>query len=509
MGNRKKGITLSYVNTIFNMICGLFLSSFLVKVLGDTEYGIYKTIGSFANYLVLLEFGTGTVIARNVSVCRSKNATEEEINKNVSTIWNITNALSLLILIVSIVFYFCIDKMYAESMTPEQIEYGKLIFIFITAYLIVSFYSQTLNGITLAFEHYSFSSVLEIARNAVRVIMLVGFILAWRYSIIIAIVDAFISLILVAVKFAFCKKKLRVKFGLKYIDKLVLKSVLPLCLALFLQTIVNQANSNVDQFIIGIVMTPEDVTLYSIALYIYSVYSAMMTIPISMYTPEVTKNVVEGKEGKELTKTLVAPSRLLAFIGGAILFGFVGFGRQFISMFYGDSYLLAWTIGLIIMVPSFINCTTGVLINVLNALNKRMARSAILIGTTIVNIGLTIWWIHIWGMVGAAVATAVCTVVGQLILMGIYYKRAININVLYLYLKAFKGIIIYQIIGAIASFFAGYFISNVYLSFAVAAITYGVVFLGLYLLFGASKQEKSSIKSIFKKVLNKIRRKNA
>ena len=109
MKKRNIGLALSYTNTFLNMIVGLFLSSFLLRQLGDTEYGIYQTIASFANYLVLLEFGTGTVMARNLSVCRSNGETQLQIEKNISTIWSITNILALVIAVVSVAFYFYYD----------------------------------------------------------------------------------------------------------------------------------------------------------------------------------------------------------------------------------------------------------------------------------------------------------------------------------------------------------------------------------------------------------------
>ena len=145
MKNRSKGIVLSYVNSGLSMICGLFLSSYLLRMLGDTEYGVYQTVSAFANYLVLFEFGTGTVMTRNLSMCFGKKASREEIDKNVSTIWSITNILAIFILIVSVVFYCLIGVIYTKSLTVEQIAYGRKIFVFITFYLVFSFYTQTMN----------------------------------------------------------------------------------------------------------------------------------------------------------------------------------------------------------------------------------------------------------------------------------------------------------------------------------------------------------------------------
>ena len=64
LNSRKTGIVFSYISNILNMVCGIYLSRFLLLQLGDTDYGIYQTVASFASYLVLLEFGTGSVMTR-------------------------------------------------------------------------------------------------------------------------------------------------------------------------------------------------------------------------------------------------------------------------------------------------------------------------------------------------------------------------------------------------------------------------------------------------------------
>lgn len=82
-----------------------------------------------------------------------------------------------------------------------------------------------------------------------------------------------------------------------------------------------------------------------------------------------------------------------------------------------------------------INMSNGILINVLDALNKRMVRSYVLVFTTIANIILTVVWIDILGIIGACIATAVCTLVGQVTMMNVYYSKKLNIKVMYLYKK--------------------------------------------------------------------------
>lgn len=501
--NRNAGIALSYVNTVLNMICGLFLSSYLMRKLGDTNYGVYQNITSFANYLVLLEFGTGTVMTRNLSVCRSRSSSKEEIQRNISTIWTITGVLALLIAAVSVVFYFCLDTIYSGSMTAEQIEDGKKIFIVITVYLLASFLVSTMNGVVLAHEKYTLQSKISIARILTRTLALIGIISFYKYSIVIACVDAVLSVAVFVFLFVYVRRELKVKVNFSNFDRAIFNASLPLCTAIFLQTLVNQANSSVAKFITGIKLAPELVTLYSVGLYIYSMFSSLTTIPISMYAPQITRDVIGGTRGKELTEKLVQPSRLIAIVGGTVLFGFVAVGRSFISIVYGNEYMQAWFIALIIMIPMFINMSNGVIINVLDAMNKRMSRSIVLSVTTGLNIILTIVLIDVFGVVGAALSTGICTFLGQVLMMNIYYQKVIGIHVLYMFKEVYKGIIVYQILGAAVGFAVSSAISLNFVSFIVGGMTYVAISFGGFILFGKNETEKQVVDKFTGKLFHK------
>ncbi len=498
MKSRKLGIILSYVNTGLNMVIGLFMSAFLIRLLGDTEYGIYKTMSSFANCLVLFEFGTGTVMTRNLSVCFANNEPQEKVDRNISTIWVITNILAVFISIVSVIFYFAADNIYANSLTPEQIVYGKKIFIFVAVYLVASFYVQTLHGVVMAYEYYPFASLMNIIKIISRTALLVVLLCFIQKAIWIAVVDMAVNVGILIVTLIFCKIKCRMTTSFNKFDINIFKSSLPMSLAIFLQVIVNQANSNVDSLLIGIKLNPESVSLYSVGLYVYSIFSSLTTTPISMYAPQIVRTVHNGASKQALTDSLVQPSRLIVLVGGSILFGFIAAGRQFIEIVYGAEYLDAWIIAIVIMAPMFINMANGVMVNVLDAMNKRMARSKALIITTIANIILTFFWLDWWGPIGAALATCVCTILGQVLIMNIYYHRVIGVNVIYLFGKTFKGILLYQIIAAAISFLIAIRIENLCGSFAVAIGLYLLIFGIGYLRFGANDVEQQMIKRTLK-----------
>lgn len=499
MKSRKIGIVLSYGSTILSMLCGLFLSSYLLRMLGQTDYGIYQTVCSFANYLVLLEFGTGTVITRNIARCRV-NSRPEDIQKNVSTVWAVNMILAVLLVLAAVVFYSIIPTLYAKTLSYEQIVYARKIFALEAVYLVVSFFVTVPQGILLGFEQYQLPPIVNLIRLILRTLALTLLVFYYRLAIIIVCVDLAISVMVFAFEAWYCKSRFQIRFSIRGFDKQIFLDALPLCMAIFIQCLVNQANSNVDKFVLGIRLSPESVSVYSVGLYIYSIFSSLTTIPISMYAPQIVQEVEKGTSGRELEKFLIQPSRLIVLVGGTILFGFVSVGKQFIELVYGAEYTVAWVVALIIMFPMLLNMSNGILINVLDATNRRLARSYVLGITTIANIVLTLLWVDRWGMIGASIATAVCTIVGQITLMNIYYSKKMKINVLYMYRETFRGILGYQVIASSVAYLIASRISNVVVALLVGCLAYVFVFAVLFLCKGAKAGEKALVMRILPKL---------
>ena len=204
--SKKMGITLSYVNTFLSMVFGIILSSYLIRALGDTEYGVYQTVTAFANYLLILELGTGTITQRNVVICY-QNGDQEGIDKTISTMWLITIILSLAISVISIFFYCSIDDLYRNTMSPDQVQYAKKIFFFFMGNLLLTFLTQTLNGYTLGVKKFSFAQITKLAKAVMRTITIIGITVFYRHSNGIAAVDFLLSLVCFLLSFNFCRRK--------------------------------------------------------------------------------------------------------------------------------------------------------------------------------------------------------------------------------------------------------------------------------------------------------------
>lgn len=501
--NRGLGLVLSYLNTILNMISGLVLSSFLLLSLGDTEYGLYQTVSSFAGYLALLEFGTGTVMTRNISVCLNSTSLkdrEEAVNRNLSTVWMISLVLSALMAVGASIFYMNLGNIYAKTMNAEQIAYAKNIMLFMFGYILLGYLNQNTNGFLLAHEEYTFASLLSVIRVILKTVSLIILISIWQHAIIIAAVEMTLSLVVFILTLVYSIAKYHARISPRYFDKRIFFASIPMCLALLLQTLTNQANSSVDKFVIGVTMSMESVALYSVAQYVFSMFATVATIPVSMFLPEVSKNMAKKLSPKEFTDTLIHPCRLTTLICGSLLCGFFAVGKQFICLLYSPEKKEAWLYALIIITPMFVNMTDAVIINVLDVANKRLVRSLALLGTTVANIILTVWFIDLWGIIGAVIATAITLVIGNILVVNIYYFKKFKIRILYLYKEAYKGILPFQLISGITAYFTASFIRSDLLSLLIGGLMYILLSFSLIFFFGLRKEEKVKLNTFLRKI---------
>lgn len=497
--SRKRGIVISYTFTILNTLIGLFMSAFVIKSVGQENYGVYQAITAFASYLVLFELGTGNILNRNISLLKKDGTEQKEIDRSISTIWSIVLTLSAVIFAFALVFFFSMDRIYLHSMTPAQIAFGKPLFALVIIKLIFAYFTQTLNGALIGFEHYSAPKVIALAHLLLRTVLVVAFLSIYRNIQIMVLLEAILEIAMFIATVVYGKVRLKIKLSVRNFDKTIFKAAMPLALALLFQSVINMANNSVDKFVISVTMPPENVAIYSVAMYIFTTFSSLTSLPITMYMPEIAKNMRAGVREKALTQVLVQPCRLVVIIGGAIVGGFIAIGRPFITFMYGSDYLEAWLIAVVIMVPMLISMTNGVVINILDILNKRLIRSAILLATAIMNIILTVWWVQTYGMLGAAVATAIATSIG-LVITNTYYSKALKLKILFLFYQSYKGILPCLILAVLGGWGVTLLVTNALLKCLLGGCVFLLVFAGAFSLFGANQAEKDMLKNIIGKI---------
>ena len=487
MKKQSRGILLSYLYFALNAISSIFLSAYVIRMVGSTDYGVYQTMTSFVSYLILLEFGTGTLIMRNMALCRNKSLSQDDTNRNFSTIFTLTLILSILLIAFSGIFFFNIRNIYHNTLSEEQLGEGKIIFIFASLNLLINFINQSFNGALLALENYSFEKIINLSKLFVKDIVVIFLLLVVPNVYVVVLVDLILSISCFLITFLFFKVKTKIKFSFRLFDKKIFRESIPFLFGMFLQTVVNTVNCNVDKFIIGVTIGPNEVAIYSIAMSMFVMFSSIATLTINMYMPKLAK--VKDTNSQEAYDIITKACRLNIIVTGIILCGFILVGKTFISLVYGEEFNDAWLCSLLIMVPLFFDSFNGVIIDIVQVKNKLHLRSIILCGIVLINICLTIPLLKAIGIVGAALATGISLLL-QIVVMNIFYKKVLGIKILFVWRSSFKNLFLVLVIATFVSYCFCSKISNPIAFFISCGGTLVIISILFLFLFGFNETEK-------------------
>src|SRR5690625_3421495 len=107
----KYGVYLSYISLFVTNISNLIITPFIIRNLGDSQYGLYMLIGALIGYVAVLDFGLNNTIVRFVAKYRAEQNKEEEENSLFST-FIIYGVISFVLMIVGILIYFQLETLF-------------------------------------------------------------------------------------------------------------------------------------------------------------------------------------------------------------------------------------------------------------------------------------------------------------------------------------------------------------------------------------------------------------
>lgn len=435
--SKKLAVTLTYVSIIVQALSTLLLTSFYLRVLGEETYGLYQMINAVAQYILILDLGISTVMVRYLAEFEAKEQHEKSENFALHfgiIVLGVIAAITLLGVVVN----SHIEHIY-RNLTIEEYRISHRMFTFIIVQLVFTVAGHFFQGVSFAYEQYAFEkliSIVQICINTVLVILLIRLGMG-VLGIVVANSAVIVLHTLISAFYALFAVRFRIRFH--GWDFSMLRPAFLLMLAMLLQAVVGHVNSSVDKTILGIMAAKTDVAVYAVAATVITMFNTLPTAISSVFQPAAVRLVAAGSSGEQLTDFVIRPGRLQFMIMGGFIAGFFLLGRDFLVCWTNRDMLPAWGYVLLILIPNAVPLMQNTCLSVLNAMDKRMARSLILFLMTAVNIGMTIGLIRMVGPIGAPLATGVSYVIGHGLLMNLYYQKRIGLNVARMFREILHG----------------------------------------------------------------------
>ncbi|CZE47031.1 oligosaccharide flippase family protein [Campylobacter geochelonis] len=500
---RRAGVLLSYANIFLGTFLAFVYTPFMLRMLGQSEFGIYSLAASVIGYLAILDLGFGNAIIVFTSKYITQNRKDDE-KKLHGTIFSIYLVMSIVVLIAGALFVVFADAIFSSSMSTEEIAKMRIMFALLTLNLAISFPFSIYSSILSAYENFIFIKLISIFRTALMPILMVPMLLLGHKAITMVVVVTLINLACLLADFIYCKRVINPQVSPKNFDKSVLKEVFSYSFFIFLGMIVDQVNWNVDNFILGVVASSVAVSMYSVALIINNMFITLSVTISGVMLPKMAKMVSSNSTNTELTNELIKVGRLqyyIIFLIGSLI---VLFGREFIVLWAGAEYEISYYITLILVVPVCIPLIQNLGISILQAKNMFKFRAIAAFFMTLVNIAISIPLAKLYGGVGSAIGTAFALVVLNIFIMNFYYHFKVGLDMIRFWKSIAKMSFVFVLyVGLILIFMHYIRFSGIWFLIVNGGI-YILIYIFIAVKFVMNEYEKAILNSLLTKFRIKI-----
>lgn len=479
-----------YGSIVLTTVLNLILTRIYLRTLGQDNYGLYQMIYSIAQYILVLDMGISTVMVRYLVDYNSKGDKDGAENF----------AFHIGLLIIGILFIIAIgctvlnssiEKIYA-NLTAEEYAISHKMFVIMAFTLCLTIIQHFLRGIINSKELFVIGNISTIAASIGKFLIVYILLNQGIGVIAIALSDLIVKIFIVLAGIYLCFFKIRFRVRPHKINFRILSGAFVLMGGMLLHSVSTFANNAIDKTILGIMMSKSDVAVYAIAMPFITVFNMLPTIFTNMFLPTAIRIKNNGASGNEYTSLIVKVGRYQFSICGLMLVGFLVCGKDFIALMYGKEVLQAWIIAIIIMIPSTIQLSEEALNGVIDANDKRLFFSSMVLGMSLLNIVLTVIMVKLWGILGAPIATSISYISYFIVARNMFARKMFGINIsrmikeipsrtlLCLFGSAVPGIVLNLI-----------FPGKYYLwLFLFKALSTGVVFAALMFKYGFSLDER-------------------
>ena len=501
MNQKKAGVIISYIGMAVNMLSGLIYTPIMLRLLGQSEYGLYQLVYSVVSYLSLLSLGFGSSYMRFYSREKARN-NDEGIARINGMFLLIFCFMSIICIVCGIIMLRNIKMIFGNGLTSNEYKTASILMLLMSINLALTFPNSVFNCIITSQEKFLFQKTLSLFQYLLHPFITLPLLLAGYGSIGIVTGTTLLTVSVLISNVYYCLKKIHSQFCFSNLQFSQLTEMWVFTFFIFLNQIVDQINWSIDKFLLGRLSGTISVAIYGVGAQINSLYIQFSSAVSNVFIPKVNRIVAESGDNKELTELFTRVGRIQFIIMSLILTGFVFFGKHFIMFWAGNGYGESYIITLLLIIPVTIPLIQNLGIEIQRAKNKHKARSIVYFMIAIANILISIPLIKVFGPVGAAFGTTISLVVGNVLFMNWYYHKKLGIDIVYFWrhiLQFSKAFVFPVLIGIIAQYCT---YSNV-AELVIAILIYSIVFCISMYLFGMNDEEKNIVNKQIRKLLKK------
>ena len=503
MNQIKAGAILNYVIIGLNTLVGLLYTPFMLRCLGQNEYGLYSLVASVIAYLTILDFGFGNAIIRYTAKFRAEGKAQEQ--------WEmfgmfviVYSVIGLIALCGGMALYFNVDNLFDHTMSGADLSIAQTMMLLLTVNLAFTFPLSIFGSIISAYENFVFQRVVNIIRILLTTGVMIALLSIGFKAIALVVVQTVFNLLTLLLNYLYAKHKLKIKIVFHKFNFAFLKEIATYSFWIFLNAIMDKIYWGTGQFVLGSISGTIAVAIFSVAILLQQMYMTFSSSISSVLLPKITMMVSHNRSAKEISELFITTGRIQYLILALILSGFIVFGQSFINLWAGQDYSYAYIITLIFFVSLLIPLIQNTGIVILQARNQMKFRSLLYLGISAVSLVFQILLTKKYGILGCSIAIGGAPILGQGLIMNIYYAKKQSIAIVTFWRKIIKASIVPVVFTILGSLYTYNIALANWLQLGLSIFIFVCLYIPVLWLIGMNEYERNLVKVPIVKIVSRL-----
>lgn len=474
----------------------------MLRMMGPSEYGLYSLVASTISYLTILDFGLGNAVIRYTAKFRAEGKHTEQYEM-FGMFFIIYLVIGFISLFAGSALYFNVDTMFGDTMTTAELGKARIMMLFLIFNLAFTFPMSIFGSIISAYERFIFPRIVNISRIVLNTVVMICLLKMGYRAIAMVVVQTVFNIFTLLLNYIYCKKKLQIKIYFRRFKWAFLKEVAIYSFWIFLNVIMDKIYWSSGQFILGITVGTTAVAVFAVAIQLQRMYMTFATAIGSVFLPKITGMVATNNNPTEISDIFIRTGRIQYIILSFILSGFIIFGKKFILLWAGEEYGNSFYITLLFFICMLPDLLQNLGIVIMQARNQVKFRAILGVLVAILSLILQLILSKLYNEIGCAIAIATMFIIGQGVIMNIYYSQKQGLDIICFWKEICKMSIVPILLTITSTYILKSYNIDGWGELFVSIIVFSSIYIPLFWVFSMNKYEKNLIISPINKILRR------
>lgn len=492
LSQKQSGVILSYINLVAKNIVALAYTPVLLRLLGQSQYGLYQMVNSVITSLTLLDLGFGSAYIRFYA--RAQVSKEKDAERRLNGLYLlIFIMISLVSLLIGAVLILNTQRLFGATLSAAELQTTKWLMTLMIFNVALTFISSVFDSNIIAHSQFKFQRSRQLFQTIVTPVLTLPLLFLGLKSVSIVVVQTAVTLFFLFLNVRFAIGKLKMRFKFKNLDYSLLREVFVFSFFIFLNQVIDQINWNLPSFLLGMLSGAKDVAIFAVANQIKNIFISLSTTLSGVFAPEINQIVTTSNDNRRLTSIMTKVGMMQSVILTFVLGGFIVLGQYFIEVWAGTAYQDAYWLSIILVVPFFVTLVQNTGYEIIRAKNIHQFRAIVELIFAVVNIVITILSIRYIGLYGSVIGTVSTMIIVSWFIMNWFYQKRAMLDMGYFWRKISRTLIPGVFTTSVLIGVTHFYPVNSVLKFLIVGVIYVAIFGLLLLSVVVTKSQKAII----------------